>query len=155
MIRGYFTLNLSLKKTVIYPCVDLLYTQWGRTRSPNDWSYLTPVLGATRSTIHTLLHDKINPKDCQVLSLGDSGLLLLLNGCFKLLWQTPSYFTLLNNCFFWVHLQCEMDPLQVAIKKMKQKYYSFLAAVVLRGFMGSWAPPLFCWGSCSFFLFFF
>ena len=29
----------------------------------------------TGSTISTLLHDKINPKDCQVLSLGDSGLL--------------------------------------------------------------------------------
>ena len=27
------------------------------------------------STISTLFHDKINPKDCQVLSLGDSGFL--------------------------------------------------------------------------------
>ena len=27
------------------------------------------------STLSTLLHDKINPKDCQVLSLGDSGFL--------------------------------------------------------------------------------
>ena len=27
------------------------------------------------STINTWLHDKINPKDCQVLSLGDSGFL--------------------------------------------------------------------------------
>ena len=27
------------------------------------------------STISTLLHDKINPKDCQILSLGDSGFL--------------------------------------------------------------------------------
>ena len=27
------------------------------------------------STINTLLHDRINPKDCQVLSLGDSGFL--------------------------------------------------------------------------------
>ena len=27
----------------------------------------------TGSTISTLLHDKINPKDCQVLTLGDSG----------------------------------------------------------------------------------
>ena len=26
----------------------------------------------TGSTISTLLHDRINPKDCQVLSLGDS-----------------------------------------------------------------------------------
>ena len=31
--------------------------------------------GDTGSTISTLLHDKINPKDCQVLSLGDSGFL--------------------------------------------------------------------------------
>ena len=30
------------------------------------------------STISTLLHDKINPKDCQVLSLGDSGFLQFL-----------------------------------------------------------------------------
>ena len=30
-----------------------------------------------RSTISTLLHDKINPKDCQVLSFGDSGFLQL------------------------------------------------------------------------------
>ena len=29
----------------------------------------------TGSTISTLLHDKINPKDCQILSLGDSGFL--------------------------------------------------------------------------------
>ena len=29
------------------------------------------------STISTLLHDKINPKDCQVLSRGDSGFLQL------------------------------------------------------------------------------
>ena len=29
----------------------------------------------TGSTISTLLHDRINPKDCQVLSLGDSGFL--------------------------------------------------------------------------------
>ena len=28
------------------------------------------------STISTLLHEKINPKDCQVLCVGDSGLLL-------------------------------------------------------------------------------
>ena len=27
------------------------------------------------STISTLLHDRINPKDCQVLFLGDSGFL--------------------------------------------------------------------------------
>ena len=27
------------------------------------------------STISTLLHDRINPKDCQVLSLGDTGFL--------------------------------------------------------------------------------
>ena len=33
------------------------------------------------STISTLLHDKINPKDCHVLSLGDSRFLQL--------WQTP------------------------------------------------------------------
>ena len=31
--------------------------------------YMDPMAG---STISTLLHDKINPKDCQVLSLGDS-----------------------------------------------------------------------------------
>ena len=30
------------------------------------------------STISTLLHDKINPKDCQVFSLGDSGFLQFL-----------------------------------------------------------------------------
>ncbi len=29
----------------------------------------------TGSTISTLLHDQINSKDCQVLSLGDSGFL--------------------------------------------------------------------------------
>ena len=32
----------------------------------------------TGSTISTLLHDRINPKDCQVLSLGDSGFLQFL-----------------------------------------------------------------------------
>ena len=41
----------------------------------------------TGSTISTLLHDKINPKDCQVLSLGDSGFLQFFWGCFKWLWQ--------------------------------------------------------------------
>ena len=34
-----------------------------------------PDQGKTGSTISTLFHDKINPKDCQVLSLGDSGFL--------------------------------------------------------------------------------
>ena len=29
----------------------------------------------TGSTISTLLHDRINPKDCQVLFLGDTGFL--------------------------------------------------------------------------------
>ena len=29
----------------------------------------------TGFTISTLLHDRINPKDCQVLSLGDTGFL--------------------------------------------------------------------------------
>ncbi len=33
------------------------------------------LLPVTGSTISTLLHDKINPKNCQVLSLGDSGFL--------------------------------------------------------------------------------
>ena len=31
--------------------------------------------GCAGSTISTLLHDRINPKDCQVLSLGDTGFL--------------------------------------------------------------------------------
>ena len=35
------------------------------------------------STISTLFHDKINPKDCQVLFLGDSGFLHFFKGCFK------------------------------------------------------------------------
>ena len=34
--------------------------------------------GRTGSTIRTLLHEKINPKDWQVLSLGDVGFLLFL-----------------------------------------------------------------------------
>ena len=39
--------------------------------------FLEPVIlkVPTGSTISTLLHDKINPKNCQVLSLGDSGFL--------------------------------------------------------------------------------
>ena len=38
---------------------------------------ITKNLGHTTagSTISTLLHDRINPKDCQVLSLGDTGFL--------------------------------------------------------------------------------
>ena len=32
-------------------------------------------VATTGSTISTLLHDRINPKDCQVLSLGDTGFL--------------------------------------------------------------------------------
>ena len=38
---------------------------WNTKLSRND----------TGSTISTLLHDRINPKDCQVLSLGDTGFL--------------------------------------------------------------------------------
>ena len=34
-----------------------------------------PNVGKPGSTISTLLHDKINPKNCQVLSLGDTGVL--------------------------------------------------------------------------------
>ena len=37
----------------------------------------------TGSTISTLLHDKVNPKDGQVLSLGDSGFLQFFWGRFK------------------------------------------------------------------------
>ena len=40
------------------------------------------------STISTLLHDKINPKDCQVLSLGDSGFLQFL-GLFQVIMANP------------------------------------------------------------------
>ena len=40
------------------------------------WSNLTNVFWNAGSTIRTLLHGKINPKDWQVLSLGDVGFLL-------------------------------------------------------------------------------
>ena len=42
----------------------------------------------TGSTISTLLHDKINPKDCQVLSLDDSGFSNLL-GLFQVIMANP------------------------------------------------------------------
>ncbi len=39
---------------------------------------------------HQPLHDKINPKDCQVLSLGDSGFLQFF-GLFQVMtWQAPN-----------------------------------------------------------------
>ena len=43
------------------------------------WEVVVSVFGCryAGSTISNLLHDKINPKDCQVLSLGDSGFLQL------------------------------------------------------------------------------
>ena len=40
-----------------------------------DFRFFCPFLFETGSTISTLLHDRINPKDCQVLSLGDTGFL--------------------------------------------------------------------------------
>ena len=41
---------------------------------------------------HQLLHDKINPKDCQVLSLGDSGFLHFFRVETQVMkWQTPVY----------------------------------------------------------------
>ena len=55
--------------------------------APKNWPSQK---GMSGSTISTLLHDKINPKDCQVLSLGESGFLQFFQGCFKWLWQTPN-----------------------------------------------------------------
>ena len=49
-----------------------------RISSNNLSTFKTPSSQKTTnsgSTTSTLLHDKINPKDCQVLSLGDSGFL--------------------------------------------------------------------------------
>ena len=46
----------------------------------------------TGSTISTLLHDKINPKDCQVLSLGDSRSLQFFRVETQVMkWQTPNH----------------------------------------------------------------
>ena len=42
----------------------------------SPWKWMEFFLGRfTGSTISTLLHDRINPKDCQVLFLGDTGFL--------------------------------------------------------------------------------
>ena len=43
------------------------------------------------STISTLLHDKINPKNCQVLSLGDTGFLQFFRVVSRD-YGTPRYF---------------------------------------------------------------
>ena len=46
--------------------------KWG-PRAP-DWRCISySKWGYSGSTISTLLHDRINPKNCQVLSLGDTG----------------------------------------------------------------------------------
>ena len=51
----------------------------GVTWDPYKWQKTNSVTGffspKTGSTISTLLHDKINPKNFQVLSLGDTGFL--------------------------------------------------------------------------------
>ena len=53
-------------------------------RDPRDFPVVLTGTGKpTGSTISTLLRHKINPKDFQVLSLGDSGFLQFFKGCFK------------------------------------------------------------------------
>ena len=81
------TLNPCLLRTVAAPpvCKDglcstgaaicpSLKADFFQLGSLRDWSSKMnfPIPG---STISTLLHDRINPKDCQVLSLGDTGFL--------------------------------------------------------------------------------
>ena len=60
----------------------LWFQAWSLSRSWFLWPRPQKVVGGfiinkilAGSTISTLLNDKINPKDCQVLSLGDSGFL--------------------------------------------------------------------------------
>ena len=81
-----FPTFLAVKKLCNIPRHPVIF-------SDNDWDVHSPpqhslkfhyhsqeVIGSlghvfSGSTISTLLHDRINPKDCQVLSLGDSGFL--------------------------------------------------------------------------------
>ena len=75
---------------VVFSSSDLLNSQGGGGRVLGDgrvvcalgiqgghsrWFHFKFTTVLTGSTISTLLHDRINPKDCQVLSLGDTGFL--------------------------------------------------------------------------------
>ena len=72
--------GISLKVVDLQPVI-LVFVE-GPVKRPNpkkgkDCFPTKPFLRdyVTGSTISTLLHDRINPKDCQVLSLGDTGFL--------------------------------------------------------------------------------
>ena len=57
----------------------------------------------TGSTIRTLLHGKINPRDWQVLSLGDVGLPPIFQGCFRMFQMIMANPGLVfrGKTFFW------------------------------------------------------
>ena len=67
--------------------IDQVSVQYTSHNNPKNWKVSAAAwyfvfehdvlqnVDDTGSTISTLLHDRINPKDCQVLSLGDTGFL--------------------------------------------------------------------------------
>ena len=71
------------------------------------------------STISTLLHDRINPKDCQVLSLGDTGFLQFFRVVSRDdkanpvmgLWKLASMATgPVDRGFVYTYLECRTLP---------------------------------------------
>ena len=66
-LEYYWPLNWWSQKVPKYWVRSIVFEEFAWFREFDDaWS---------GSTISTLLHDRINPKDCQVLSLGDTGFL--------------------------------------------------------------------------------
>ena len=91
------------------------------------------------STISTLLHDRINPKDCQVLSLGDTGFLQffrvvsrdygkprILDDLRALLrpheksW--PKEFVIQHTCYWSIHAEAPLDTkdIQGHLKRVRR-----------------------------------
>ena len=110
-----------------------------RWRWPNLWQRrlrggrclksrrLTVCLATTGSTIRTLLHGKINPKDWQVLSLGDAGFLLLfrvVSGDYGKPWTRLLYVLLLVDevVNIWAHVR----TVRLALGLMREHCSVFL-----------------------------
>ena len=66
----------------------------------------------TGSTISTLLHDRIKPKDCQVLSLGDTGFLQFFRVVSRDYGKPRQNIPMSLTCFFGRPLKRNHLPLE-------------------------------------------
>ncbi len=110
--------------------IEVRLTLWRFVAEPLNESLITNRLLNTRqlsgSTISTLLHDRINPKDCQVLSLGESGFLQFFRVVSRHYGKPRSWFVDIRRCMFnagtpFTHIQCAFDSVKSPTIKTAKK----------------------------------